>query len=132
MKNFKIYLSIFLLFIIISAFAFLNHTEIKKESETKIFEPIITNEEKNTEILTEEPLNEPANTKTNEMEKYIIKTENEACVLITKFENGQETKSPMPDVNANYLTEIDREQLKKGIELNTKEELYKLIEDYSS
>ena len=132
MKNFKIYLSIFLLFIIISAFAFLNHTEIKKESETKIFEPIITNEEKNTEILTEEPLNEPANTKTNEIEKYIIKTENETCVLITKFENGQETKSPMPDVNANYLTEIDREQLKKGIELNTKEELYKLIEDYSS
>ena len=135
MKNFKIYSAVFLLLVIISTFAFLNHKDEEKTDEIKISKPEIISQvklENNIEIAEEEPLNTPASTQTNRIEKYIIKCEEEDCVLITRFENGKETKSPMPDIDVTYLTEMDREQLAKGIELYTEEELFKLIEDYSS
>ena len=84
------------------------------------------------EIKDAEPENISASTDSARVTKYILKYDENEVVLICIFANGKKTESTMPDINIDYLTEIDREQLISGIELTDEEELYKLIEDYSS
>ena len=70
----------------------------------------------------------------SETEKYILKyAENENAVyLITKKTDGTEIISPVESINPFYLTDEDLSLLKEGIELTKREDMYILIEDYSS
>lgn len=137
MKKFQIYLAIFLLFLIITTFTCLNHFDSVKIPEQKQIAPeIVIEDEKITaddkEVTEKESENTPASTDIKHITKYILKYDNDEVVLISRFDDGKETSNPMPDININYLTEIDIEHLKQGIELDSEEKLFKLIEDYSS
>ncbi len=74
----------------------------------------------------------PADANARRVEKYVLKSENDKIVLICKYTDGEESKSEVPAIEPDYLTDLDREHLAQGIELDSTEEVYKLIEDYSS
>ena len=61
---------------LVCGFLFISNGLVSDDSSLEENVTNVTNTSiNNTENLTEEPLNEPASTKTNEIEKYIIKTE---------------------------------------------------------
>ncbi len=64
--------------------------------------------------------------------KYILKYYNNKVMLICEYSNGKKTESEVTEINVNYLTETDKKSLSDGIVLKNSEEVYKLIEDYSS
>jgi len=69
-----------------------------------------------------------------DIEKYILKyeeTENKV-VLITLYTDKSHIISHIKSINPALLTAEDTMRLKEGIELFSKEEMYLLIEDYSS
>ncbi len=70
----------------------------------------------------------------SETAMYILKynTETDTVLLITKKSDGTELISPVESINTTYLTESDIEALTKGIELTSREDMFILIEDYSS
>ena len=76
--------------------------------------------------------NIPAATNIPHIKKYILKYVNGDVVLICRDENGNTTERKIDGINIDYLTGTDKEYLKKGIELDTAEQVYKLIEDYTS
>lgn len=76
--------------------------------------------------------NIPAGTNILHIKKYILKYVNGDVVLICRDENGNTTKRKVDGINVDYLTDTDKEYLEKGIELDTAEQVYKLIEDYTS
>lgn len=139
MKKFEIYAAIFLLLLIITAFTCLNDFNTSETPDIEAPAPEIVTiydepkaSENKGEITDTEPAHTPANTDTQRVTKYILKYDKKGVVLISCFDNGKQTVSSIPDININYLTEMDRKSLEKGIELKSEEELYKLIEDYSS
>lgn len=64
--------------------------------------------------------------------KYILKYYNGKSVLICRDSGGVRTETEIADINFDYLTETDKKLLNEGIMLDSLEDVYKLIEDYSS
>ncbi len=67
-------------------------------------------------------------------ESYILQYNRDKgmVILITRQEDGTELVSHIKAINPDYLEPEDVNRLVKGIELNSKEEMFILIEDYSS
>lgn len=139
MKKFEVYLAIFVTILTVSAFSILNNQNLSKPPKTKITAPEVENlTQKNLQkgddaiFDTDEIENTPANINITKTKKYILKYQDGKVLLISQYENGEENITPVSEINAEYLTETDLENLKNGIELSTEEELYKILEDYSS
>lgn len=64
--------------------------------------------------------------------KYILKYYNGKSVLICRDSGGIRSETEIADINFDYLTETDKKLLSEGITLDSLEDVYKLIEDYSS
>ncbi len=81
-----------------------------------------------------EPQTAEASMQSSETEKYILKynIENDTVYLITKKTDGTEIISPVESINPFYLTDEDLEALSAGIELTQREDMFILIEDFSS
>ena len=67
-------------------------------------------------------------------EKYILcyDEKTDSIMIITLRKDGSRIISPAEEIIPEYLTEEARQALIKGIEFTNKEDLYVLIEDYSS
>lgn len=67
-------------------------------------------------------------------EKYILRynRQNDSVVLITKKADGTEIISEVDSINPYYLTDEDIKALTAGIELTSREDMFILIEDFSS
>lgn len=74
----------------------------------------------------------PADTKARRVTKYILKCNNNKVYLICEYSSGETAQKELSAVKPRYLTDIDRARLESGIELYSAEEVYKLLEDYSS
>ncbi|MBO5007654.1 MAG: hypothetical protein J6D26_02360 [Clostridia bacterium] len=90
---------------------------------------ITANPDTTTEIETAE-----VSTPNRATTMYILKynAETDTVFMITKKEDGTELISPVESINTTYLTPSDIEALTKGIELTSREDMFILIEDYSS
>ena len=75
-----------------------------------------------------------ASTPPSQKDKYILKyyEDTNKINLIIKYKDGSQIISPIETINPDYLTDEDIQSLKKGIELSSKEDMFILIEDYSS
>lgn len=67
-------------------------------------------------------------------EKYILKynPNTDTVYLITQKTDGTQIMSPVESINPFYLTGEDISTLIQGIELTSREDMYILIEDFSS
>ena len=65
---------------------------------------------------------------------YVLKyiPNQDKVVLITCYENGSKLMSDIPSIKPAYLEKEDIRMLTQGIETDSKESMYILIEDYSS
>ncbi len=68
------------------------------------------------------------------IEKYILKynPKEDKVILITRYEDKSEIISYIDSINPSFLEEEDINNLSGGMEFTSKEDLYMLIEDYSS
>ncbi len=64
--------------------------------------------------------------------KYILKYDGKNVILSIISPGGSETEHKIEKINARYLTDYDINLLKEGIELSDDDELYKILEDFSS
>lgn len=62
-------------------------------------------------------------------EHYIVRDKDGQVVIYQKTENGEE-EIEVTDISTEYLTQTDKIQMEKGIEVNGKQALNQLIEDY--
>ena len=132
MGKFPISAIIFSFLVVITAFVCLNfQNNINTEDNRKKSPDIFINYDKSDEESVDDAESMPASTTIPKTQKYILKFDG-SKVILTCYENGKENSSPIPDINIDYLTEIDRKHLFDGIELERKEDVFKLIEDFSS
>lgn len=62
-------------------------------------------------------------------EHYIVRSKNGQVIIYQKTENGEE-EYLKTDISTEYLPETDRLQIERGIEINGKQQLNQLMEDY--
>lgn len=95
------------------------------------YEEKISYEKKGT---TPDTLTQKVNTPPSKKDKYILKydEDTEKISLTVRYKDGSEIISSVETINPKYLTNDDIKSLKKGIEFSSKEDMYILIEDYSS
>lgn len=62
-------------------------------------------------------------------EHYIVRDKDGQVVIYQKTENGEE-EIEVTDISTEYLPQTDKIQMENGIEVNGKQALYQLIEDY--
>lgn len=74
----------------------------------------------------------PSEESGDDVTKYILKYDGKNVLLITVLPDGTQTKHKADKIDVRYLTEYDINQLSQGIEVQSEDELYKLIEDFSS
>ena len=65
-------------------------------------------------------------------EHYYLKEENGYVNIYSVDEEGKFTLKEENVLSCEYLTETDRIELKNGIQINTKEELNKILEDFEA
>lgn len=63
-------------------------------------------------------------------EHYLVKDLNGKVAIYEKLSDGTEKLLEETNIATDYLTETDKLQIQKGIEVNGKQELNQLIEDY--
>lgn len=63
-------------------------------------------------------------------EHYIVKDTNGKIIIYQKNEDGKEELMEETDISTDYLTETDKINMKNGIQVNGKQELNQLIEDF--
>lgn len=85
--------------------------------------------EKNINVDTESVVQNDDKTSKDLDEKFTIKEYNGKVAV---FENDSEKPSFVSDVSVNNLPKADQSALKKGIEVNSKRALNRLVEDYCS
>jgi len=137
MGKFPIYTAVFSSLVIVTAFVCLNtqNETARHNDNTRTPEIVIDHKNDKSESDasgTKEEENAPVNAALHRKTKYILKYEKGEVVLITVSEDGKENSSPIASIDISYLTEIDKKALKEGIELENKEAVFKLIEDFSS
>lgn len=63
-------------------------------------------------------------------EHYLVKDLNGTVVIYEKLDDGTEKLLEETSITTDYLPETDKIQMEKGIEVNGRQELNQLIEDY--
>ena len=63
-------------------------------------------------------------------EHYVVKDVDGTVVVFNKLEDGTEEEYMVTDIATEYLTDTDKINMRKGIEVNGKQNLNQLIEDY--
>ena len=63
-------------------------------------------------------------------EHFILKEKDGFATVFKKLENGEEEEYEKTDIATEYLSDTDKLELKKGIEVNGLQNLNQLIEDY--
>lgn len=63
-------------------------------------------------------------------EHYILKEENGYIAIYKLDENNNETLEDITEISTEYLTQTDLNNIEKGIEIYTKQELNKKLEDF--
>lgn len=63
-------------------------------------------------------------------EHFVVRDVDGMVTVFKKQEDGTETKYQETDIATEYLTDTDKINMQKGIEVNGKQELNQLIEDY--
>ena len=63
-------------------------------------------------------------------EHFILKEKNGFATVFKKLDNGEEEEYETTDIATEYLSETDKINMKKGIEVNGLQNLNQLIEDY--
>lgn len=88
----------------------------------------------NSEEISQNTIATEVNTPPSQKDRYILKYDKEEgkITLTVKYKDGSEIISPVDTINPYYLTKEDLDALRRGIELSSKEDMYILIEDYSS
>jgi hypothetical protein len=88
----------------------------------------------NSEEISQNTIAAEVNTPPSQKDRYILKYDKEEgkITLTVKYKDGSEIISPVETINPYYLTKEDLDALRRGIELSSKEDMYILIEDYSS
>jgi hypothetical protein len=86
------------------------------------------------EEISQNTIAAEVNTPPSQKDRYILKYDKEEgkITLTVKYKDGSEIISPVETINPYYLTKEDLDALRRGIELSSKEDMYILIEDYSS
>ena len=63
-------------------------------------------------------------------EHYVVKDVDGTIVVFHKLDDGTEEEYMTTDIATEYLTDTDKIEMQKGIEVNGKQNLNQLIEDY--
>lgn len=63
-------------------------------------------------------------------EHYIVRENDGKITIYEVLQNGAEKEYEVTDISIEYLTDTDKENMKKGIEVNGKQNLNQLIEDF--
>ena len=63
-------------------------------------------------------------------EHYIVKDKEGKVVIYKLLEDGTENEYEVTDISTEYITDIDKINMKNGIKVNGKQELNQLIEDF--
>ena len=63
-------------------------------------------------------------------EHYIVRNKDGQVVIYRKTEEGKEELVEKTDISTEYLPKTDKMEIENGIEVNGKQALYQLIEDY--
>lgn len=121
----KFFLLIGLCLISLSLFSY---KETEKDDEFRIYTKYYEKKDASS------PDTENVSVDNSPTEKYILKydTSSESIILITQKENGTEFSTTVENINPYFLTEEDIDTLTYGIELSSKEDMFRLIEDFSS
>ena len=125
----KGYIMIFLVIWVIIIFAILTFIVGRLiPSINKKEEKIISKEENiienNIDIVT------TFSNEKNETTEYVIKEKDGYIAIYILDQDENEILKETTEIVVKYLPEIDKEKLKKGIKVNNRKELNKVIEDY--
>lgn len=90
------------------------------------------NKDSNADKKSETNAIDSPGTEQKRVTKYILKYDGNGIYSITDYPGGETVSKRVDNINPKYLTESDIEKLKKGIETDSLDEMYKLIEDFSS
>lgn len=90
------------------------------------------NKDSNADKKSETNAIDSPGTEQKRVTKYILKYDENGIYSITDYPGGETVSKRVDNINPKYLTESDIEKLKKGIETDSLDEMYKLIEDFSS
>ena len=63
-------------------------------------------------------------------EHYIVRDNNGKVTIYEVLEDGSEKEYEVTDISTEYLTDTDKANMEKGIEVNGKQNLNQLIEDF--
>lgn len=63
-------------------------------------------------------------------EHFVVREKDGKVVIYKILENGEEEEIEVTQISTDYLTETDKMEMEKGIKVNGKQELNKLIEDF--
>lgn len=63
-------------------------------------------------------------------EHYIVKDKGGKVTIYKILENGKEQEYEVTDISIEYLTDTDKENMQKGVRINSKEELNQFIENF--
>lgn len=116
---------IFLIFLALICFKIFQNNNSKNETEDVVKKSDVI--EVNQKEIYKKEENNTQNVE--ETTKYIIKS-GENFIEVYENKNNTNTLIEITEIPLDYLTEEDKETLNEGIEVNSKEDIKKVLEDY--
>lgn len=116
---------VFLIFLALICFKIFQNNNLKKETEDTVKKSDVI--EVNQKEIYKKEENNTQNVE--ETTKYIIKS-GENFIEVYENKNNTNTLIEVTEIPLDYLTEEDKETLNTGIEVNSKEDIKKVLEDY--
>lgn len=116
---------IFLIFLALICFKIFQNNNSKNETEDAVKKSDVI--EVNQKEIYKKEENNTQNVE--ETTKYIIKS-GENFIEVYENKNNTNTLIEITEIPLDYLTEEDKETLNAGIEVNSKEDIKKVLEDY--
>lgn len=116
---------VFLIFLALICFKIFQNNNLKNETEDTVKKSDVI-EVNQKEIYRKEENNTQ---NVEETTKYIIKS-GENFIEVYENKNNTNTLIEVTEIPLDYLTEEDKETLNTGIEVNSKEDIKKVLEDY--
>lgn len=116
---------IFLIFLVLICYKIFENTNLKNETEDAVKKSDVI--EVNQKEIYKKEENNTQNVEVTT--KYIIKS-GENFIEVFENKNNKTTLIEVTEIPLDYLTEEDKETLNIGIEVNSKEDIKKVLEDY--